>query len=399
MATGGQTGATAPPPAARALLDAAALLLAERSPSAISGRALAEQAGVNYGLVHRHFGSKQALLAAALDELVTEYATNGFDDDGVPVPLALAGRPALWRSLAHVLLDVAGFEEYRRSTPVLVHAVAAVRATRPGLGDRHLAAVVALALSIEVGLPLHRRVLARAVELAEDDPEIDRLVACWLGGLYRGDGPLGVTPTPLAGITRDAPAEAAPPTSLDPDGSSGVEERLVLAGARLLTDRAPSSISGRALAREAGVNYGLIHHYFGGKDEVLRQSVQLHRDRYFTAHSGPDRSPRFFSVCDHPGYVRAMTWSALDDALAEAPQSYPVTAQMIARHARDLPEAEATAMRVAVLTAVAAQMTWALFQPLLELALEVDPRELEPTAAGLLRGLLLAPACDLLPAR
>ena len=47
-----------------ALIDAAIALLAERGPAAVSVRDIATRAGVNHGLVHRHFGSKQALVRA-----------------------------------------------------------------------------------------------------------------------------------------------------------------------------------------------------------------------------------------------------------------------------------------------------------------------------------------------
>ena len=59
-----------------------------------------------------------------------------------------------------------------------------------------------------------------------------------------------------------------------PRGTDEVVEALVAAAARLLGDDPPERISGRRLAAEAGVNYGLIHHYFGGKEAVLREGVQ-----------------------------------------------------------------------------------------------------------------------------
>ena len=50
------------------LLDAAATLFAERGIDAVSVDAVAEQAGRTSGAVYAHFGSKQGLLTALLDE-------------------------------------------------------------------------------------------------------------------------------------------------------------------------------------------------------------------------------------------------------------------------------------------------------------------------------------------
>lgn len=53
-----------------AILRAAAELMAEHSPSSVSLRAVAERAGVNYGLIHRHFKTKDRLLLALFHEFV-----------------------------------------------------------------------------------------------------------------------------------------------------------------------------------------------------------------------------------------------------------------------------------------------------------------------------------------
>jgi len=50
----------------------------------------------------------------------------------------------------------------------------------------------------------------------------------------------------------------------------GARQALIEAAIRLMEDRPPSAVSGRELAEEAGVNYGLIHYYFGGKQEAFR---------------------------------------------------------------------------------------------------------------------------------
>ncbi len=52
-----------------AVLTAASELFAEKGPTATSIREVATRAGVNHGLVHRHFGSKRQLLAATLQHL------------------------------------------------------------------------------------------------------------------------------------------------------------------------------------------------------------------------------------------------------------------------------------------------------------------------------------------
>lgn len=52
-----------------AVLESAADLFAERGPAATSIRDIAARSSVNHGLIHRHFGSKDGLVAAVLDYL------------------------------------------------------------------------------------------------------------------------------------------------------------------------------------------------------------------------------------------------------------------------------------------------------------------------------------------
>lgn len=53
-----------------AVLDAAERLFAAAGPNEVSLRSIAEEAGVNYGLVHRHFGTKDELF----ERLMQRYA-------------------------------------------------------------------------------------------------------------------------------------------------------------------------------------------------------------------------------------------------------------------------------------------------------------------------------------
>jgi AcrR family transcriptional regulator len=58
----------------RAVMEAAAELFADRSPSRVTIREIAAKAGVNHALVHRHFGTKKELLRAVIQRGTLEYS-------------------------------------------------------------------------------------------------------------------------------------------------------------------------------------------------------------------------------------------------------------------------------------------------------------------------------------
>ena len=73
------------------LIAAAADLLGEVGPRAMSVRMVAERAGVNHGLVHHYFGSKEGLTRAAMLQLVEQHAADVNErSHGNPIPLPLA---------------------------------------------------------------------------------------------------------------------------------------------------------------------------------------------------------------------------------------------------------------------------------------------------------------------
>lgn len=371
------------------MLVAAGQLLTERVPSDIAGRHITDRAGVQYGLLHRHFESKHHLLEQALETMVADFLTDHRSVDGA---VALVGNPGLCRAVAHMILDPHHDGDQRLALPLLEHIRLRLSDTRRGLDDQQRAAVAAVALTTAIGVSVNASVIASGVGVSAGDRRIERYLCRWLGGLAAGTGPLGGTPSfddapPVAG----GPRPAAWSTS-DRDPDAPPDERLVMAGAALLAERVPSSISGRELARLADVNYGLIHYYFGSKDEVLRRSVQLHRNRFVTEMAKQGRLPLFFSVCEHPGYVRAMAWSVLDPRLISEEHRYPVSSGIADRLAARFDSSESRAVaRIAVLVTVAAQIAWALMLPLIEEANGADPRTIEPLAAALLRELLVDP--------
>jgi TetR/AcrR family transcriptional regulator, repressor for neighboring sulfatase len=94
-----------------AVLDATVALLAEAGPRTLSVRRVAERAGVNHALVHRHFGTKDEIVRRALEAQSAAVARDvrARSRDGgldvVQVLEVLAQHPAYWTTLARVVLD------------------------------------------------------------------------------------------------------------------------------------------------------------------------------------------------------------------------------------------------------------------------------------------------------
>jgi AcrR family transcriptional regulator len=109
----------------------------------------------------------------------------------------------------------------------------------------------------------------------------------------------------------------------------GGREALIDAAKKLLHARPASTVTGRELAQAAGVNYGLVHHHFGNKDEVFRQAglelraefLGRHGDLTFPDLIGPD-DPFLRAVgisqVDYPGSVVPPERFPAGEALVDA---------------------------------------------------------------------------------
>ena len=75
-----------------AILEAARRLFAERDISAVSIRDIAQAAGVSHGLVQHHFGTRERLVAAIVQDEIDEFAAR---------PRALVGGRERSRASAH----------------------------------------------------------------------------------------------------------------------------------------------------------------------------------------------------------------------------------------------------------------------------------------------------------
>jgi AcrR family transcriptional regulator len=142
----------------QALVEAAADLLADAGPRGAGVREIARRAGVNHGQVHHYFGSKSALLGAAMRQLAAEHFANATERAGggpIPPPLTLAEDDRYWQAVIRLALDgelELATTEIAEGTSVprrALHALAELRGEDEP--DLELKARVAAAVALQLG--------------------------------------------------------------------------------------------------------------------------------------------------------------------------------------------------------------------------------------------------------
>lgn len=167
-----------------AIVAAAAELLREQSPREVTVREVAERAGVNHALVHRHFGTKDELLRAVIVARSEAFARDAGELAGTEptAMLALLERHAdYWRILARFVLDAPELLADSRP-PAGAMVLAMVGGDRPSERARVSAAVAgALALGWAVFGPHLDQVLG-GPDPARVRTEVARTVQAVLAG-------------------------------------------------------------------------------------------------------------------------------------------------------------------------------------------------------------------------
>jgi AcrR family transcriptional regulator len=163
------------------------------------------------------------------------------------------------------------------------------------------------------------------------------------------------------------------------------EERLIVAAGELLGEVGPRSMSVRNVAERAGVNHGLVHHYFGGKDGLLQAAmtrlVQEHAVFAKEASHG-DPIPAPLLLNHDPKYLRAVVRAVLDDEMQLATTeisegvSVPQGAMAHATKTKNIDEPDVQ-MKAMVAVAMAMEMGWAALEPFLFAVTEVADAEQE----------------------
>jgi AcrR family transcriptional regulator len=145
------------------VLSHAADLFAERGPLATSLRDIADRSGINAGLIFRHIGNKEAVVAAVLDYLAADLASARDADADPDVVEARAERS--WKVIARALLDGFDVGQLQHRFPNVDQLVAAAR----GHYDDDYAARVAMAdaLALQLGWRLFGPFLRAATGLSD----------------------------------------------------------------------------------------------------------------------------------------------------------------------------------------------------------------------------------------
>lgn len=157
-----------------AVLQAAGELFAEKGPAATSIREVAARAGVNHGLLHRHFGSKRQLLAATLQNLADTAAE--LRETGAPIEELEAVHEHQARVMVRSTLDGFPVEELQQRFPGMEAFLEQVRA---GQGDERTARLLAAhGMALQVGWGLLGPTLRVAFGLQDlDATEIRAAIA------------------------------------------------------------------------------------------------------------------------------------------------------------------------------------------------------------------------------
>jgi TetR/AcrR family transcriptional regulator, repressor for neighboring sulfatase len=155
MATSEATVETAAKPIGKdevsaAVLQAASELFAEKGPAATSIREVAARAGVNHGLLHRHFGSKRQLLAATLQHLADSAAA--LRESGASPAEIETTYEFQARVMVRSMLDGFPVEELQQRFPGMEAFLDQVRAGHTDERTARLLAAHGMALQVGWGL-------------------------------------------------------------------------------------------------------------------------------------------------------------------------------------------------------------------------------------------------------
>lgn len=163
-------------------------------------------------------------------------------------------------------------------------------------------------------------------------------------------------------------------------GREAAEHKLLAAAIDLLAEVGPRQMSVRMVAERAGVNHGLVHHYFGGKDGLLASAMRrlvAEHHAYARDHVIDGAVPEPMMLGGDQRYVRAVVRCVLDGemALARTELDEDVSVPRQAMRHVGVADDETPEAKARFLLAMAAEMGWAVLEPFLFLVADIAPNE------------------------
>jgi AcrR family transcriptional regulator len=164
----------------RRLIEAAMDLLADIGPKQLSIRTVSKRARVNSGQVYHYFGSKNALLQAAMRRLLQHH----YEHMRGRTAMGLLEDERYWRALGHAVLD--GAEDLFRleidaDMSMPLDYIASKRAEAGGSLDAEQSALVLSNIALTLGWATFEPFLLALIRHGPEHPSRDALRQCIAG--------------------------------------------------------------------------------------------------------------------------------------------------------------------------------------------------------------------------
>jgi AcrR family transcriptional regulator len=164
-----------------ALLESAIELLSMYGPDGVSSREVAKAAGVNYGLVHYYFGSRNELLRQAVAREMEQWGAHNpsiDSDEWTPLLLGAPLPERAWRSLVHLALCWDRYGDVVDDFPLMRHRL---QIHRERFGDEvdetRLKAALVASTCLQIGWLAVSNWYLASVDATDDEREaIERFV-------------------------------------------------------------------------------------------------------------------------------------------------------------------------------------------------------------------------------
>jgi len=166
-----------------------------------------------------------------------------------------------------------------------------------------------------------------------------------------------------------------------PAGRDEVVGALLRAAIELFSEHGVRSTSVRQIARAAGVNHGLVHHYFGSKHALLEASL----DRLAGAHTelpvgGDGAAAASDRLVDRHWRILAFALLEGEDP-SELQRSFPLFEKLVEDRRRA--GGDERQIRLEVARAVATGLGWQMFRRLIVTGLGLDERDCAEVDRGI----------------